>query len=165
MAQGEDILYMIDIHAANERINYEKYHNALLNKNKDSINLLFAINIELTKNEYLIIKEYENIIKEIGIEFEEFGINTFRILSHPIWLKEGYEEESIRKIFDLIFELNNKFDIVKFNDRLMNLACKMSVKANTNISYEEQEMLIKRLFECEFPYTCPRWKTNYNKIP
>lgn len=166
MAQGDDILYMIDIHAANERINYEKYHNSLINRNKDSINLLFPINIELTKNEYLIIKEYENIIKEIGIEFEEFGINTFRILSHPIWLKEGYEEESIRKIFDLIFELNNKFDIVKFNDRLaMNLACKMSVKANTNISYEEQEVLIKRLFECEFPYTCPHGRPTIIKYP
>lgn len=166
IAQEEDIMYLIDIHAANERINYEKYHNNLINQNKDSINLLFPINIELSKNEFLTIKEYENILKDIGIGYEEFGINTFRILSHPIWLKEGYEEESIKMIFDLIFELNSKFDIVKFNDRLaMNLACKMSVKANTNITYEEEEILIKRLFECEFPYTCPHGRPTIIKYP
>ncbi len=166
IAQEEDIMYLIDIHAANERINYEKYHNNLKNKNKEAINLLIPFNIEMTKNETLTIKEYDYILKDIALGYEEFGINTFRILSHPTWIKEGYEEESIKMIFDLINELKDKFDVVKFNDRLaMNLACKTSVKANTNISYEEQEMLIKRLFECEFPYTCPHGRPTIIKYP
>ena len=166
IAQEEDIMYMIDIHAANERINYELYLEKLKNQVISSINLLFPINIEFTKNEYLIIKEYENVLKEIGIGYEEFGVNTLRILSHPTWLKEGYEEESIRRIFDMIFEIKDKFDSVKFNDRLaMTLACKMSVKANTNISYEEQETLINRLFECINPYTCPHGRPTIIKYP
>ncbi len=165
-AQSEDMVYMMDIHAANERINYEYMLNKLKNMDNNSISLLFPINIELTKDEYLTIKEYDNVVKEIGINYEDFGVNTIRILSHPTWLKEGYEEESIRKIFDLIFEMKDKFDRIKFNDRVaMTLACKMSVKANTSISYEEQETLIKRLFECESPFTCPHGRPTIIKYP
>ena len=165
-AQSEDMVYMMDIHACNERINYEYMLNKLKNMDNNSISLLFPINIELTKDEYLTIKEYDNVVKEIGINYEDFGVNTIRVLSHPTWLKEGYEEESIRKIFDLIFEMKDKFDRIKFNDRVaMTLACKMSVKANTSISYEEEEALIKRLFECESPFTCPHGRPTIIKYP
>ena len=165
-AQSDDIVYMMDIHAANERINYEHMLNKLKNMDNNQISLLFPINIELTKEEYLTIKEYDNVVKEIGITYEDFGVNTIRVLAHPTWLREGLEEESIRKIFDLIFEMKDKFDRIKFNDRVaMTLACKMSVKANTSISYEEQEILIKRLFECESPFTCPHGRPTIIKYP
>lgn len=166
IAQEEDMMYMIDIHAANERINYELYLNKLKNTKNDSIELLIPINIELPKNEYLTLMERIDILKSIGVNYEEFGINTIRILSHPTWLKEGYEEESIRRIIDLILEIGNKFDNIKFNDRLaMTLACKMSVKANTSISYEEEEILINRLFKCINPYTCPHGRPTIIKYP
>ena len=165
-AQSEDMVYMMDIHAANERINYEYMLNKLKNMDNNQISLLFPINIELTKDEYLTLKEYDNVIKEIGITYEDFGVNTIRVLAHPTWLREGLEEESIRKIFDLIYEMKDKFDRIKFNDRVaMTLACKMSVKANTSISYEEQEVLIKRLFECESPFTCPHGRPTIIKYP
>lgn len=165
-AQSEDMVYMMDIHAANERINYEYMLNKLKTMDNNKISLLFPINIELTKDEYLTLKEYDNVIKEIGIIYEDFGVNTIRVLSHPTWLREGLEEESIRKIFDLIYEMKDKFDRIKFNDRVaMTLACKMSVKANTSISYEEQEVLIKRLFECESPFTCPHGRPTIIKYP
>ena len=165
-AQSDDMVYMMDIHAANERINYEYMLNKLKNMDNNTISLLFPINIELTKDEYLTLKEYDNVIKEIGIIYEDFGVNTIRVLAHPTWLREGLEEESIRKIFDLIYEMKDKFDRIKFNDRVaMTLACKMSVKANTSISYEEQEVLIKRLFECESPFTCPHGRPTIIKYP
>lgn len=155
-ANDESTVYIIDIHAANERINYEKYLKELQNQKTNSISLLFPINIEYSKNEYMIILENKTFIENIGINFEEFGINTIRITSHPTWLKEGYETESIKRIFDLVISMEKKFDRVKFNEQLaINLSCKMSVKANTNIGPLEQETLIKRLMNCEFPYTCP----------
>jgi len=155
-ANDEENVYIMDIHAANERINYEKYMNALKEQKVYKTSLLFPISIELTKNEYMKILENKNLLESIGIDYEEFGINTIRILSHPTWLKEGLEEESIRKILDLIISLDKKFDRVKFNEQLaINLSCKMSVKANTNIGPLEQEILYKRLMKCEFPYTCP----------
>ncbi len=156
VAQSEEEMYLIDIHAANERINYEKYLDALINENIQSTELLFPINIELSVSEYMKLKENFDLLKELKFEFDEFGINTIRITSHPLWLKKGYEEESIRKIIDMICNMPEVFDRVKFNERLaMTLACKMSVKANTNISEEEKKELLELLFKCKFPYTCP----------
>lgn len=155
-ATDEENVYMIDIHAANERINYEKLLNALKEKEVSKISTLFPINIEFTTNEFLIIEENKEFIKSLGIDFEEFGVNTIRVLSHPTYLKEGYETESLKRIFDLIISMEKKFDRVKFNEQLaINLSCKMSVKGNTNIGPLEEEILLNRLFNCEFPYTCP----------
>ena len=166
IAQSEDIMYLIDIHAANERINYEIYRKALEEEKITIIDTLFPIVIELSTNEFIIIKEHIQVLENMKFKIEEFGENTFKISSHPTWLKEGFEEESIRKIIDLIIEFRQDFDRVKFNERLaMNLACKMSVKANTNITLKEQEELINRLFKCEFPYTCPHGRPTIIKYP
>lgn len=156
ICQSEEDMLIIDIHAANERINYELYLEALKEDNINTTSLLIPIVIEYTKEESTRINSVIDNIKDIGISIESFGINTYKITSHPTWLLTGYEEESIRKILELFILFDGKFDKVKFNERLaINLACKMSVKANTNISYDEQEKLVSRLLKCEFPYTCP----------
>lgn len=155
-ATDEECVYMIDIHAANERINYEKLLNALKESVVHKTSMLFPITIEFTKNEFMIIMEKKKFITNLGISFDEFGVNTIRVYEHPTYFREGYEEESLRRVFDLIVSIDKDFDRVKFNEQLaINLSCKMSVKANTFIGSLEQETLLKRLFECEFPYTCP----------
>lgn len=155
-ATDEECVYMIDIHAANERINYEKLLNALKESVVHKTSMLFPITIEFTKNEFMTIMEKKEFITNLGISFDEFGVNTIRVYEHPTYFKEGYEEESLRRVFDLIVSIDKDFDRVKFNEQLaINLSCKMSVKANTFIGSLEQETLLKRLFECEFPYTCP----------
>lgn len=166
IAQDEDIMYMIDIHAANERINYEIYMEALKNRDVYTISMLFPITLEYPKNEFIRIHDHIDVLRDIGFKVEEFGINTFRVTEHPSWLKEGYEEESIRRIFELVSEIKGEFDRVKFNEKAaIRLACKMSVKANTNIGYKEQEELLNRLFKCEFPYTCPHGRPTVIKYP
>ena len=155
-ASDEECVYMIDIHAANERINYEKLLNALKESVVHKTSMLFPITIEFTKNEFMTIMEKKEFITNLGISFDEFGVNTIRVYEHPTYFREGYEEESLRRVFDLIVSIDKDFDRVKFNEQLaINLSCKMSVKANTFIGSLEQETLLKRLFECEFPYTCP----------
>lgn len=155
-ATDEECVYMIDIHAANERINYEKLLNALKESVVHKTSMLFPITIEFTKNEFMTIMEKKEFITNLGISFDEFGVNTIRVYEHPTYFREGYEEESLRRVFDLIVSIDKDFDRVKFNEQLaINLSCKMSVKANTFIGSFEQETLLKRLFECEFPYTCP----------
>lgn len=166
IAQEEDMMYMIDIHAANERINYERYMEALKGRDVYTIDMLFPITLEYSHNEYMNILSNIDRIRELGFEVDEFGDNTFRVTSHPSWLKEGYEEESIRRIFELMGEFKDRFDRVKFNEKAaIRLACKMSVKANTCILYNEQEELINRLFKCEFPYTCPHGRPTIIKYP
>lgn len=155
-ATDEECVYMIDIHAANERINYEKLLNALKESVVHKTSMLFPITIEFTKNEFMTIMEKKEFITNLGICFDEFGVNTIRVYEHPTYFREGYEEESLRRVFDLIVSIDKDFDRVKFNEQLaINLSCKMSVKANTFIGSLEQETLLKRLFKCEFPYTCP----------
>ena len=166
IAQDENVMYMIDIHAANERINYERYMKALKERDVYTTSMLFPITLEYPKNEYMRIHDHLDVLRNAGFKVEEFGINTFRVTEHPSWLKEGYEEESIRRIFELVSEIKGEFDRVKFNEKAaIRLACKMSVKANTNIGYNEQEELLNRLFKCEFPYTCPHGRPTIIKYP
>lgn len=155
ICQNELGMYMIDQHAANERINYEYYYYALSNLT-DSIDMLIPINIELPFNEYIVVKENLNILRDMHFDIEEFGVNSFIIRSHPIWLPKGNEELAIRKIIELIISKEKKFDILKFNDRVaMTVSCKASIKANDNISIDEMQTLINKLRNCKNPYTCP----------
>ncbi len=101
----------------------------------------------------------------MGFELEEFGINTYKITTHPTWLKEGYEEESIKKIIDLIVTLTTDFDPIKFNEHVaITLACKLSIKANYNISYEEMESLLNELVLTSNPYNCPHGRPTIIKF-
>lgn len=156
IAQNDEGIYIVDQHAAQERINYEKYLQALKEEKVSKIASMFPITIELSTSESMIIKEHLDLLINMGIDIEEFGINTFVIKGHPVWLKIGYEEEQLRKIVDLVITNKTDFDIVKFNENVaITLACKTSIKANMNISMEEMEELIKELTKCNNPYNCP----------
>lgn len=156
ICQNNQGIYLIDQHAAKERINYEKYKDAILNPKKDTISMLFPIVIEYPYNEFIIIKENLDFIKSFGINIEEFGSNSIRITEHPTWLPTGSEEEALRKILDLIITKEKNFSPSVFNDRVaMTVSCKMSKKANTYSSIEEMECLIKDLRKCDNPYHCP----------
>ena len=154
IAENEDGMYIIDQHAAAERINYEKVLNSL-KENVVIVDLLIPIKIELTTPEFLIIKENFELIKSYGFEIEEFGLNTVIIRSHPNWIYEDIAEDCIRKIID-IFAENKKFDFDQFVWRMAStMACRMSIKANDYISYEDQVYLLNELRKCENPFTCP----------
>ena len=156
ICENDKGIYLIDQHAAKERINYEKYKYILTHPKQNSISLLIPIILEYPLNEYIIIKENIDFIRSLNIEIEDFGSNSFRITAHPTWLPSGFEEEAIKKILDLIINKEKDFSIEKFNDRLaMTVSCKMSKKANTYSSISEMENLIKDLKKCNNPYHCP----------
>ena len=165
IAENESGVYIIDQHAAQERVNYERNMAALKSKKVHTTNLLFPITIELSGSEFLKVKAEEEHLKELGFDIEEFGVNTFVIKAHPTWLREGYEEESIRRIIDLIVGGISKVDPVKFNESIaITLACKMSIKANMHISHEAQEELLKELCACDNPYNCPHGRPTIIKF-
>lgn len=165
IAQNDDGVYLIDQHAAQERINYEKYYKALQEEKVNVTEMLFPIKIEYNPSDYLIIKDNWDFINELGFQIEEFGINTILVKSHPTWLLKGYEEESIRKIFDLIIVNKEKFSRIKFNEHIaITLACKMSIKANTHISLEEANILLQDLVKCDNPYNCPHGRPTIIKF-
>lgn len=149
-------LYMIDQHAAKERINYEGYLKAFGNPNNSSIRMLIPLTLEFPSNEFIIIKQNIDILKNMHFDIEENGINTFVIKEHPTWIKEGYEIESIKKILEVLISEEKNFSIEKFREKAaITLSCKMAIKANMNISVKEMEELINDLRKCDNPYTCP----------
>ena len=156
VCENELGIYLIDQHAAKERVNYEKVSYQLSHPNKNTVSPLVPIVIELPKNEYLIIKENNNILEDMGIELEEFGVSSFRVLSHPTWFTEGKEEEIMKGIIELIISREKDFSLEKFRDSLAKMvSCKMSIKANTYIDKPSMESLINDLRKCKNPYNCP----------
>lgn len=156
VCENERGIYLIDQHAAQERINYEKNSYLLAHPNNDVISPLIPMIIELPNNEFIIAKENLDIIKSYNIDIEEFGINSFRVISHPTWFPKGNEEKIVRRIIEEIVNKGKDFSLAKFNNSLAALiSCKMSVKANTRITKEAQEEIINELRKCNNPFNCP----------
>lgn len=154
IAENEDGMYIIDQHAAAERINYEKVLAALKEK-VIPIDLLIPVKIELASNEFLIIKNHLDILNKYGFFAEEFGMNTIIVRSHPQWIEDDIAEECIRKVIDIIIT-KEEFDFDQFVWRMAaTMACRMSVKANDYLSYDDQVWLLDTLRCCENPFTCP----------
>lgn len=155
IAENEDGMYIIDQHAAAERINYEKYLKAMSAEEKEVISPLIPISIDMAPNEYIIVKQHLDLLEQFGIVLEEFGSNTFIIRTHPTWFKEGYEKASLIKILELI-ATKEEFSKEKFIEKTaITLACRMSIKANDYINLEEMEYLLDTLRKCDNPFTCP----------
>lgn len=155
VAENEDGMFLIDQHAANERINYEYYLKELGNPKPNQMDLLIPITLEFPSNEYLILKEHFDLLTKMGFVFEEFGLQTLVIRTIPIWLPKGNEERAIRKILEIIIE-KESFDMERFVHRVAaTVACKASIRANDHITKEDMEVLLERLRNCENPFTCP----------
>ena len=156
ICQNNEGMYLIDQHAAKERINYEIVKEKLGNPSNEKIDMLFPKTMEYTKAEFIILKENFDFIRSLNFDIEEFGMNTIIVKSHPVWLPAGNEIEAIKRIFELIISYEKNFNIEKFNENLATMmACKMSIKANTNLSLLEMKKLLEDLGKCNNPYNCP----------
>ncbi len=156
VCENEKGVYLIDQHAAQERINYEKYSYLLSHPSKNSIDTLIPIVIELPMNEFLLIKKNIHILEELNIKIEEFGTSAFRVTSHPTWFPKNNAEGILKNIMEQIIKEENHFDLAKFRDHLAaTIACKASVKANTRITKEDMESIISQLRNCNNPFNCP----------
>ena len=165
IAENETGVFLIDQHAAQERVNYERNMAALKSHTFHQTNLLLPITIELSGSEFLTVQKEIPHLNEIGFDIAPFGMNTIIIKAHPTWLRAGYEEESIRKIIDLIVSGVTSIDPGKFNESVaITLACKMSIKANMRISHEAQEELLDELCACDNPYNCPHGRPTIIKF-
>ncbi len=155
IAENEDGMFIIDQHAANERINYEYYLEQLSNPKKVQTDLLIPITLEFPTEEYLILKQNFHLLEDMGFVFEEFGFQTIVIRTIPIWLPKGNEERAIQKIIEIVID-KESFDMKRFVHMVAaTVACKASIKANDHIEKEDMEVLLERLRACKNPFTCP----------
>lgn len=155
IAQNEDGMYMIDQHAAQERIKYEEYKEKLSQPVNHLQDLFIPITLEFTQQENLFLKENIEVFKKIGLFFEPFGQQTYRIRSHPTWFPSGTEEDIIRDIVDQFIK-RKKLDIKEIRDETaMLMACKRSIRANESLTTDEMFQLLEDLRKTSDPFTCP----------
>ncbi|MGM9926332.1 MAG: DNA mismatch repair endonuclease MutL [Bacillus sp. (in: firmicutes)] len=155
LAQNENGLYMIDQHAAQERIKYEYYREHVGQVRNELQDMLVPITLQYSLDESIKIKENMEVLKEVGLFLEDFGHNTFIMRSHPQWFPQGNEQEIIESIIDQLLQMK-KVDIKKLREEAAILmSCKASIKANHHLRPDEISALLDTLRKCEDPFTCP----------
>ena len=168
LAEYEDILYIIDQHAAHEKILFEKYLKSIEDGDIVIQQLLVPILIDLTTDDYCYYEENSNIFTKAGFIIENFGGNTIAIKEVPYFLGKLDAKNLFINILDNIKSLGTgKTTEVKYN-RIATLACKAAVKANDYLNEHEMEKLINDLRYIDDPFHCPHGRpviikfTNYD---
>ncbi|MNN16172.1 DNA mismatch repair protein MutL [compost metagenome] len=155
IAQNEHGLYLIDQHAAHERVNYEYYYEKFGNPADASQELLIPITLEFTSADSEKLKSRLQWFENAGVILEHFGGGTFRVISHPYWFPQGEETSIIEEMAEWVLS-ERAIDLAKLRERSSILcSCKASIKANQKITAEEANTLLARLAACKQPYTCP----------
>ena len=155
IAQAEDGFFLMDQHAAHERIYYERFYRRMQEGDGRLQSLLMPLTVECTPAETQIIRQWIPHLMELGIEMEPFGNTSFLVRSHPVWFPKGSEEELLWEVLDWV-KRGERVDLARLQDdgaKLM--ACKAAIKANRHLRREEMESLIQQLRACMTPYTCP----------
>ncbi len=170
LATYKENMYLIDQHAAHERVMYEKFMKQYdLNKYSpesvfESQELLIPIVKELTMDEYSMVISQLDIFKIFGIEVEDFGFGRIVMRSVPLIFNEAQTEAFVDEVIDIIsseseLDLNDKF-----RDKLATMACKKAIKANQKIEHIEIKTLFERLNQCSNKYTCPHGRPIFVKF-
>ncbi|MEK4801930.1 MULTISPECIES: DNA mismatch repair endonuclease MutL [Oceanobacillus] len=155
LAQNENGLYMIDQHAAQERIKYEFFRDKLGKPANELQELLLPMTFEFSKQESLFIEQYKEEMEKVGIFFEAFGNQTYIIRSHPNWFPNGFEEEVIREMVEQIMN-EEKINVESIReDAAILMSCKRSIKANHYLNQDEMFRLLEDLRNTTDPFTCP----------
>ncbi|MDR1473525.1 MAG: DNA mismatch repair endonuclease MutL [Lactobacillales bacterium] len=154
-AQNEKGLYIIDQHAAQERIKYEYYREKLAEVNEDLQEMLLPIVLDYPLDDRIIIKEKEKFLQQVGIFLEDYGESSFILRQHPTWLSKGFEENLVREMIDFLL-LKGMVNIKEFREKAaIMMSCKRSIKANHHLSDAEGRALITDLAKCQNPFNCP----------
>ncbi len=156
VAQADDGLYLIDQHAAHERINYEYYLYQFGHPAAESQGLLVPLTLEFTPGEAMQLRDRLELFREAGVDIEPFGAQTFLVRAYPQWLPHGEEKAVLEEMAELLIAERKSIDIGKLREKAAIMcACKASIKANDRMTREEGDVLLARLAGCSQPYTCP----------
>lgn len=154
-AEAEDGLYIVDQHAAQERINYEYYRVQIGEVSDDQQDLLVPIYLDYSTTDALKIKEQSAVLESCGLYLEEFGKNTFIVRHHPTWFKKGQEEDTVKEMIDYVLN-DNSMTVAKFREaNAIMMSCKRAIKANHHLDEREAKQLLTDLAKAQNPFNCP----------
>ncbi|MBU5482817.1 DNA mismatch repair endonuclease MutL [Clostridium sp. MSJ-11] len=164
LAQCLEDLFIVDQHAAHEKIIFEKYKFNISNATVKSQLLLSPVVLELTPEDFTCYEENKDLFARVGFNIEVFGDNTINIKEVPFILGKPEINSLFMDIIDNIKNLGSGETVeVKYNS-IATLACKAAVKANDKLSLEEMEWLLEDLRYIEEPFTCPHGRPTIIKI-
>lgn len=156
VAQSDDGFYLIDQHAAQERVKYEFYKEKIgeVNANERQ-SLLLPLTFHYSLDEAYRIKESLDELNNVGIFLEEFGSSSFVVRDYPTWFPKGNETKIIEGLIEQVLN-NRKTDIKKLReDAAIMMSCKLSIKANHYLTMKDMEQLLESLKNAQHPLTCP----------
>ena len=154
-AQNERGLYIIDQHAAQERIKYEYFKEKVGRVENELQEMLVPITLEFSTDQCIRINEYKQELETVGVFLEEFGYNSFIVRSHPQWFPKGIEQEILEEMIEQLLSMK-KVDIKKLREEAAILmSCKASIKANRHLRNDEIQALLDELRRTTDPFTCP----------
>lgn len=154
IAQSKEGFILVDQHAAQERVRYEKYKE-LFKEPASIVDLLVPLIIELPLNEFQIICDNLNLLKKLHIDAEIFGSNTIKITQIPYYFNRIDLKVYVDNVINQIITNKRIDEDLLMDYAIATAACKASLKANTFLNKEAMEKIIKDLFNCKDPYTCP----------
>jgi len=155
VAESKDGFYLIDQHAAQERVNYEYYRQEIGKVSNDQQKLLVPIVLDYPNSESILIKEKKPVLESIGLYLDDFGQNSFVVNNHPTWFVEGQEESTIKEMIDYVLN-DSKISVASFREKnAIMMSCKRAIKANHHIDDREAVQLLSNLTKAENPYNCP----------
>ncbi|MBM4763884.1 DNA mismatch repair endonuclease MutL [Bacillus sp. B15-48] len=151
LAQNEKGLYIIDQHAAQERIKYEYFREKVGQVENELQEMLVPLTFEYSPADCIRINEYVNELEKVGVFLEPFGHNSYIVRAHPQWFPRGEEKETIEQLLSM-----KKVDIKKLREEAAILmSCKGSIKANRHLRNDEIQALLDELRKSADPFTCP----------
>ncbi|MDO5659971.1 MAG: DNA mismatch repair protein MutL, partial [Staphylococcus xylosus] len=155
IAQNEQGMYMIDQHAAQERIKYEYFREKIGEVSNEIQNLLIPLTFHFSTDELMIINQHKEELDKVGVHLEPFGGNDYIVDSYPVWFPASEAEEIIKDMIEYVLE-HKKVNVKKIReDAAIMMSCKQSIKANHYLKNNEMADLVNQLREAEDPFTCP----------
>lgn len=155
IAQNEQGMYMIDQHAAQERIKYEYFREKIGEVSNEIQNLLIPLTFHFSTDELMIINQHKQELDKVGVHLEPFGGNDYIVDSYPVWFPASEAEEIIKDMIEYVLE-HKKVNVKKIReDAAIMMSCKQSIKANHYLKNNEMADLVNQLRETEDPFTCP----------
>ena len=151
----DDSVYMIDQHAAHEKVMYERFVKEISENKVTSQNLLPPVVVTLSGSQSQIVEEIEEHLYKLGFEIEPFGGNEYVIKAVPTELFGISEKDLLFDIIDQYSLEGRKATPDTVLSKLATMACKAAIKGNMNISVLEAKALIEELMSLDNPYNCP----------
>lgn len=154
-AQGKGGLYIIDQHAAQERVKYEFYRDKIADVDNSLQQLLVPYLFEFSTSDFVALQEKKELLEQVGIHLEPYGDNTFILREHPIWMRADEIESGVYEMCDMLL-LTDQVSIKQYRSELaIMMSCKRSIKANHALDDYSARDLLVQLSQCDNPYNCP----------